>query len=251
MKRPKGFTLIELLVVIAIIAILAAILFPVLHKAREKAREIACVGNMKQIGLALSMYHLEHDGEGISSLAYGWWTPPGATDPSPYGNYWYQKLGAYNCPYFIPGPTGVKTVNKKLWVCMGGRNPASYGMPYMRGSFAVPWRPDGQQFPAETMMFGEVPYLTYQGTDTSGDWPSANITFNSFIWHFVRPRGNWWDMPRFTAPDWWNQRKSQTVYTAHNGQNNLCYLDGHVKSMSEAEGLAIFDSWFWGWERVN
>jgi prepilin-type N-terminal cleavage/methylation domain-containing protein/prepilin-type processing-associated H-X9-DG protein len=59
--RHRGFTLIELLVVIAIIAILAAILFPVFAQAREKARQTACLSNMKQVGLALSMYTQDYD----------------------------------------------------------------------------------------------------------------------------------------------------------------------------------------------
>jgi len=61
MQTKKGFTLIELLVVIAIIAILAAILFPVFAQAREKARQAACISNLKQIGLGVTMYVQDYD----------------------------------------------------------------------------------------------------------------------------------------------------------------------------------------------
>src|SRR5947209_14838124 len=62
--RKRGFTLIELLVVIAIIAILAAILFPVFAQAREQARKTSCLSNLKQIGIALTMYRQDFDGRG-------------------------------------------------------------------------------------------------------------------------------------------------------------------------------------------
>ncbi len=62
-RLPRGFTLVELLVVISIIMILMSMLMPSLARAKAKAQQIKCVSNMRQLGMAASMYAADYNGE--------------------------------------------------------------------------------------------------------------------------------------------------------------------------------------------
>ena len=66
MKRqrctPYGFSLIELLVVLCIVSILAAILLPTLEQGLESSRDIACKNNLRQFGIAESVYSGDYRG---------------------------------------------------------------------------------------------------------------------------------------------------------------------------------------------
>ncbi|MGC9318235.1 MAG: prepilin-type N-terminal cleavage/methylation domain-containing protein [Armatimonadota bacterium] len=106
--RERGFTLIELLVVIGILAVLAAIIYPTFARARGAARKAVCASNLRQLGMAVSMY--ADDWDGLSPRTTGWhrWGGDGTDGDEP-GPGWEERLHPYvedrriyRCPAF-PG----------------------------------------------------------------------------------------------------------------------------------------------------
>ncbi len=60
-SRPAAFTLIELLTAITIIMLLASLLLPALVTARKEAKAVPCANNLRQMGLAATMYTQDYD----------------------------------------------------------------------------------------------------------------------------------------------------------------------------------------------
>ncbi len=59
----RGFTAIELAVVLILIAVMAVLILPALEKGRVAAIRTKCITNIRQIGVACSMYENDHNAE--------------------------------------------------------------------------------------------------------------------------------------------------------------------------------------------
>jgi len=56
----RAFTLLELVVVIVVLGLILAVALPRYHKPRMRARQVACLGNLKILGLAYRSYAVVH-----------------------------------------------------------------------------------------------------------------------------------------------------------------------------------------------
>ncbi len=201
----RGFTLIELLVVIAIIAILAAILFPVFARAREAARKATCQSNLRQLGTATQMYVQDHDGLYFQhdwATAHYWFgrVVGGSVDRTQALLYPYTRnFDIQKCPSFTARPE------------YGGATAGyGYNYGYLTQNWSAPGVSEAEiQRPAECIVFGDAAIYKWWASP-----PAATESFGLF------------------PPSSTIAYNSPTSQFRHNGQTNVVFADGHVKSLA-------------------
>ncbi len=248
-NRHSAFTLIELLVVIAIIAILAAILFPVFAQAREKARAISCLSNVQQLGTAVLMYTQDYDE--TTPLAYydtytggnwvfnaSWW----------YITYPYNKSSALvRCPSnpnnnFITSSAWDDSLGMKLSYAVNCIDSSSlkgafsravaYGDPNNADTVTVTLASMNSPAQLAGIVESSLSFAELDPTDTSGTYnqPTTTATYHDTTETY--PNGQ---------PATLDYITSGNLFAGHQGHVNICFMDGHAKSMLPAQTMQSGD----------
>jgi prepilin-type N-terminal cleavage/methylation domain-containing protein len=129
----RAFTLIELLVVIAIIAILASMLLPALATAKQKAHRAACLNNLRETGLAFTIWAMDQNERFPMQVPTGSGGPPNQSQlmTAPYNaGYVYQVFGVLSnelsTPRMVVCPTDVRTAHSNFTMQAGNIVPGAY-----------------------------------------------------------------------------------------------------------------------------
>ena len=225
-KKFTFFTLIELLVVIAIIAILAAMLLPALSKARERAKSISCLSNLKQLGMAGTIYLSDNDhwinaGSGNSSWSYLM-----AKDDYSFGG---LNIATTESVFYCPATDGPI------------RDPGT--LLYMFATYAGPERGMVPEAAGTHCQIGS--YWYYYVTVEKIPRPSAVPMF--FDTTGIPTVNNWTATNNYSPWGGWETVEGYSVMRAlhHGDAVNMAFFDGHAAATHPKELADVArESWY-------
>ncbi len=219
-NRCRAFTLIELLVVISIVSLLIAILLPALAGARVAAQRVACLSNLRQIGIGVKVYLNNFDNH--LPVQY---PMPGNTP----GNYLRHKNAVHNGSRVVG--LGILEVNlemtREVFRCPGRDEHGKVGSTVVFADYVTGW-----------------PFLALDESDSRFEQFSSP-DFDDFVLNaHVRSRGGalgsaWRDGRKILvadvcAQDGFNYSPSDSY--PHRGDANVLIYDGHAKTLGKAFG---------------
>jgi len=230
--KKQAFTLIELLVVIAIIAILMGVMMPALQRVKAQAQDMRCRANLRQYGMAQTMYLDDYEDKYPSA-----WNSLVATEYPVSG---YERYCRWHDPrYPADGPFWPYLKDEKVHLCP---------------TFNVLAKSEGQRHPSHVASNPVDPYYNYSmnaflasktgGTSPAGVAKRAEVTrSNNEVFFFAEE--NMWARPLCSnvlndnalcpdGRDWFGTFHGTKSGNLNGGVINAVFVDAHVDEVRSA-----------------